>query len=94
MPIDPLTEKLLPLKTAANYFPARRRGSKVAISTIWRWIHSGTRAGVRLGAIRIGNQTYTSEHAIGEFIAAQNEPRDATSPSTGNAIKRLARLGL
>ena len=94
MPIDPMTERLLPLKEAAGRFPTRRRGARVAISTIWRWVHAGTRGGVRLEAIRVGHQMYTSERAIAEFIAAQNECRVAIAPSTGEAMKRLERLGL
>jgi hypothetical protein len=94
MPIDPMTERLVPLKEAATRFPTRRRGAKVAISTIWRWIHVGTRGGVRLAALRVGSQTYTSERAISEFIAAQNDCRTAVSPSASEAMRRLDRLGL
>lgn len=94
MPIDPTTDRLLSLKQAAERFPTRRRGAKVAISTIWRWIHGGTHTGVRLAAIRIGKQIYTSERAIGEFIAAQNEPRDVVPSAARDAMKRLERAGL
>jgi hypothetical protein len=94
MQIDPGTDRLLSLKQAAERFPTRRRGARVAISTIWRWITGGTHTGVRLAAIRIGRQTYTSERAITEFIAAQNDPRNVVSPSARDAMKRLERAGL
>jgi hypothetical protein len=94
MPIDPRTDRLLSLKQAAERFPARRRGARVAISTIWRWTQAGTHTGVRLAAIRIGKQVYTSEEAIGEFIAAQNSPQDVVHPTARDAMKRLERAGL
>jgi hypothetical protein len=94
MPIDPITDRLLPLREAAALFPSRRKGTRVNIATLWRWMTTGTR-GVVLETVRVGNQNYTTEQAIRDFIAAQSRPTAAAMPlPSDNAIERLERLGL
>lgn len=96
MPIDPITDRLLPLREAADLFPRRRKGTKVNIATLWRWMTTGSR-GVVLETVRVGSQNYTTEQAIRDFIAAQSQPTAVSAPSgnaSASAIKRLERLGL
>ena len=67
MPIDPLAGDLLTLAQAARLFPPRRRESRLATSTLWRWATRGVR-GTRLDVVRVGGVTYTTAAAIREFI--------------------------
>jgi hypothetical protein len=51
--------------------------------------------GVVLETVRVGNQNYTTERAIRDFITAQSRSADApTPPPADSAIKRLEKLGL
>jgi hypothetical protein len=96
MPIDPINDRLLPLRDAADLFPRRRMGAKVNVATLWRWMTRGTH-GVVLETVRVGNQNYTTEQAVREFIVAQSRPIAADGHATSNsttAIKRLEQLGL
>jgi len=94
MPIDPIKDRLLPLRDAAELFPRRRKGTKVNIATLWRWMTTGAR-GLVLETVRVGNQNYTTEQAVRAFIAAQSRPTAAPIPrSADSAIRRLEKLGL
>ena len=96
MPIDPINDRLLPLREAADLFPRRRRGAKVNIATLWRWMTTGAR-GVVLETVRVGHQNYTTEQAVREFIAAQNRPiahPGSSASCTTSVMKRLEQLGL
>ena len=96
MPIDPINDRLLPLREAADLFPRRRMGAKVNVATLWRWMTRGAR-GVVLETVRVGNQNYTTEQAVREFIVAQSRPKATIrlNPShAASAIKRLEKLGL
>jgi hypothetical protein len=68
MPIDPLTEELLPFTTAANRLPRLRAGRPVSPATLWRWASHGLR-GVKLEICRIGGTTCTSTQALRRFFA-------------------------
>jgi hypothetical protein len=96
MPIDPINDRLLPLREAAGLFPRRRMGTKVNITTLWRWMKTGAR-GVVLETVRVGNQNYTTEQAVRDFIAAQsrpNAPLNLNPSHAASAIRRLEHLGL
>ena len=98
MPIDPINDRLLTLGEAADLFPRRRMGSKVNIATLWRWMKTGAR-GVVLETVRVGNQNYTTEQAVRNFIVAQSRPKTPlaiipTPNHAATAIKRLEKLGL
>lgn len=94
MPIDPISDRLLPLREAAALFPRRRKGARVNIATLWRWMTTGTR-GVVLETVRVGNQNYTTEQAIRDFIEAQSRPAAGpVSRPADSAIRRLEKLGL
>jgi hypothetical protein len=96
MSIDPINDRLLPLREAAGLFPRRRMGTKVNIATLWRWMTTGAR-GVVLETVRVGNQNYTTEQAVRDFIATQSRPMATPAPHCShatNAMTRLDRLGL
>lgn len=99
MPIDPLAGNLLTLAQAARALPTRRRGSKVAVSTVWRWATRGIR-GVRLEIVRVGGVTYTTAAAIRDFVEQTNSAASpGQSPSrpsrrSQRAVADLDRLGI
>jgi Protein of unknown function (DUF1580) len=70
--LDLTAETLLPLSRAARVLPASRRGRPVNVSTLFRWVTKGTR-GVRLEALRLGGQWFTSEEALRRFAARLTE---------------------
>ena len=65
--IDLNKEKPLALKDACLH----RMLNRPNISTIWRWITTGTR-GVKLESVLIGGQRYTTDEAIQRFIKSLN----------------------
>jgi len=67
--IDPLTEDVFPLSAApTNFpFPARRRGAKPHISTIYRWAVHGCR-GIYLETIQVGGTRCTSRESLRRFF--------------------------
>ncbi len=90
-------EELLTFAEAAKVLPQRRGGSKVAISTLWRWSRRGSR-GVVLRTVRVGGAVYTSREALVDFIAARSAVDHAPQhpmPTTASkrAIKELERMG-
>jgi hypothetical protein len=95
--IDINTETILSIADAARRLPG-----KPHLSTVWRWITSGTRYG-KLESVVIGGQRFTSAEALQRF--AEQSTRAATgrplSPSTKEreaAITKaeadLAKLGI
>jgi hypothetical protein len=95
MPIDPLTETVIPFAEAARRLPRLRAGRPVNDATLWRWASSGLR-GVRLETLRVGGTTCTSAEALRRFFAALNgTPAPAPVPSTaGDAEAALDRIGI
>jgi hypothetical protein len=92
MPIAPLDADLLTLRDAAKLLPPRRGGSRIAISTLWRWASRGC-GGVRLEIIRVGGVAYTTREAIAEFVAKRSIPAAHTaiptpSPTVGASSSR------
>ena len=65
--IDLERETLVPFGAAAKYVP-RRRGRKVAATTLWRWITAGFR-GVRLEGLRTPAGWATTVQAVQRFLA-------------------------
>ena len=72
MPIDLEHEKVVSLADAAKWLPALRRGKKLHISTLYRWISRG-QSGVRLEALKIGRTLVTSHEALSRFALAVSE---------------------
>ena len=58
----------------------QRRGKKIAISTIYRWVTHGLR-GVKLETAYVGGIRYTSKQAFDRFVQAITNAR-ASDPST------------
>jgi hypothetical protein len=58
---------LIPLREVPEYLP-RRKGKRIAYSTIFRWCQRGIR-GKRLETCRIGGMRFTSREAIDRFVA-------------------------
>ncbi len=80
-------ENCLPITEVPKILP-RRRGKKIAHSTIWRWIAKGVR-GVRLEAWRLGGTYYTSPQALEHFAKALAalEPADrVVLPARANGV--------
>ncbi len=88
--IDIKTERLIPLREVPQLgiIPARRSGSRLNVSTIYRWALHGQR-GIKLESLKIGGQRVTSLNAIQTFCTAlaRNEVV-APNPKT----KQLASL--
>jgi len=99
MPIDPLSDQLLTMTEAARLLPKRRGGSKVAITTLWRWRTRGSK-GVRLATVRVGGCVYTTAAALRDFIESQSGTAAALpaaeSPSrrSRRAMRELEKMGL
>ena len=82
--IDTFSEKIISLEVAANHVGAIS-GKKRNRSIILRWINRGV-AGVRLEAVRIGGEIYTSERAINLFLnesCVANRRRHSQATSAG-----------
>ena len=100
MPIDPLSEELLTMSQAAALLPKRRGGSRVAITTLWRWRTRGSK-GVRLATVRVGGCVYTTAAALRDFIESQQSGTAAALPAAESPSRRsrramaeLERMGL
>lgn len=61
------SETLFPLVEASNYLP-KRRGKKVHVSTLFRWVSRGV-SGVHLETCKVGGIRYTSLEALRRFRA-------------------------
>jgi uncharacterized protein DUF1580 len=66
--IDVDKELLVPLAEVPKLLPTRR-GKRVHISTVFRWIRSGARGRV-LDSILVGGIRYTSREEISRFLTA------------------------
>ncbi len=71
MPIDPEREELLTLTEATKALP-KMRGTRPAISTLWRWCRKGRR-GVHLEYVRVGRNICTTREALWRFFVAAAE---------------------
>lgn len=99
MAIDLETEKLIPLREAADLLPRMRRGKGIAYSTLWRWALRGTR-GVRLESVRVPGGLATTKEAVQRFIMALGSAQSTSarevpvSYRTRQADAVLRRAGL
>jgi hypothetical protein len=82
--IDHETETLMSLAQAAKRLPRRNDGRPVHPATIARWTRQGI-AGVKLEAIRLGRQWYTSIEACQRFFEALTRA-SGPKPATGTGI--------
>ena len=67
--IEIQSEQPITLADAARRLPSSRRGKRVHVATLVRWIRFGVR-GQKLEAIRIGASQMTSVEALQRFAAA------------------------
>jgi hypothetical protein len=109
MSFDPAIELPLPLVQVPklSWLPRRRRGRKIHVSTIFRWVERGIR-GTRLEAMRVGGTLCTSEAALKRFFSALSaadplcsaaNPAPSRTPAAAsraqrNAEKRLQAAGI
>ena len=75
--IDPTVEKVVPLNRA-------RIPGNPHTATRWRWCLSGLKGGVKLESIKIGGVRYTSQEAVGRFIARLNADQPDAVPEPPN----------
>jgi hypothetical protein len=91
--IDPTAEPLIPFSRVPDlaWLPPRRRGEKLAESTLYRWAREGFR-GVKLEVVHVGGTCCTSEAALKRFFArlAKRAERGA---KRRNKRRRLAVTG-
>lgn len=64
--IDPLLERLITLKMAADLLP-NARGQRASYNAVWRWALKGVR-GHHLPTVMVGGIRYTTEGAIRHWI--------------------------
>jgi hypothetical protein len=69
--LDLLVERVVPLTQVPRLgiIPARRRGSRLNLRTVYRWTEAGL-CGVRLATIAVGGQRVTTVEALLRFFAA------------------------
>ena len=79
--IDWQSETLIPFAEAAKHVPGRRGH----VATLYRWAQRRTNP---LETIKIGTRVYTSEEAIGRFIAGCNGT--APPPASEGQERRIA----
>lgn len=85
--IDLRHEKLLTLAEAARHpsLPARRRGKRVHVSSLYRYAKTGIR-GVKLEVVRFAGNLCTSEKALQRFCEALTQI-DSNRSSITNLTK-------
>ena len=84
-----INEELLTFTEATKILPKRRRGRKVATSTLYRWAKRGLR-GVRLEVTQVGGTMCTSRAALRRFfnrltVAAQREVQTSRQDPFGTS---------
>ena len=81
MSIDLANERMVAVTEVPEHLP-RRRGKKVHISTIYRWIQRGARGKVLESAL-LGGIRYTSLEALQRFLGdTPSQLRDRRRPTT------------
>lgn len=96
MSIELRCETLLSFHDAAELLPTRRRGSRLHISTLYRWAIRGCR-GHRLETIVLGGQRVTSLEALQRFfdkLTAVRSPLFADATMNGSPRQAAASAAL
>lgn len=99
--IDIMKEDLIPLRDVTKLLPPTRRGRRIHVSCVYRWIGRGLK-GHRLEFIQVGGSTYTSREALQRWTEKLTSPphsitsHPSTSSSDDQAVmERVARkLGI
>lgn len=84
--IDQATEELITLTAACKLLPARRRGKKPHVSTLYRWSSVGCR-GVVLEILQVGGTKCTSREALARFFQRLTE-------QCGSQVATVSREGV
>lgn len=92
--LDLSEQNLMSFAEVTRRLPPSPSGKKRHVATIHRWRRPGVR-GVRLEAIRIGHQYFTSWSAVTRFVEriSQSEPDSAEGPSDPHASDSCQALG-
>jgi hypothetical protein len=95
VPINTLTETVVPFAEAARRLPRLRGDRPVNPATLWRWATSGLR-GIRLETCRVGGTRCTSLEALARFFAALEGRKvpPAPVPTPGKVEAELDRIGI
>jgi hypothetical protein len=92
--IDISKKELITLDEAAQLLPAGRRGRRVNLSTIFRWVVEGSN-GIRLEAVRIGARWLTTTACLQRFAEQLTEAalseQSATPSTPGEQPEAIAR---
>jgi hypothetical protein len=95
-----------PFRELTKLLPGRRRGEKVSERTLERWRDDGVQRGncrVKLHVIRLGNDWFTCDTWVKDFVAACNaepantsdsESRKPRTPSQRDRVSANARAQL
>ena len=85
--IDISSEAVVTLTEATKHLPARRKGKRPNVATLYRWAQVGVR-GVRLETLQVGGTKCTSLEALQRFCERLTDPRTAASARTSKACSR------
>lgn len=91
--IDPINDKLIPLREVPGLLP-KRDGKKIHIRTVYRWVHRGVR-GKKLETIRVGGPYYTTSEALADFFGVHGSSgihQIKKQPTTRHSSRSTARL--
>lgn len=89
MAIDITCEQVVTLTQATRHVPARRKGKKPAVSTMYRWSMGGVR-GIKLETLMVGGTRCTSVQALQRFFERITAATDGTLTSSSTMNRRRA----
>jgi len=93
MAIDVFSETVLTLSEAAKRLPRVRRGKKIHVSSLYRWIMGGRRSRdgmvVRLETVKVGGTTCTSLEALQRFFDRLTGDATVLTPPIRTRRQRL-----
>lgn len=84
--------KKIPLKDLPAHLP-KKRGKKIAVSTIYRWTRAGV-AGVRLETSWVGGMRVVDLSAVDEFFEAVARSRQPDRPTSSPTRPRDTKTSL
>ena len=91
--IDLAVETLIPLNQIPHRVPSARRGKRIGLATLYRWLDRG------LESVKIGGTRYSSTEALARFAQQspaptppQNPLRVRAAPITDSAREARRRL--
>jgi hypothetical protein len=95
MSINIFEESLLTFAQAARILPKTDRGTRVHISSIWRWARAGLKGTsgmvVRLETVKVGGRRCTSKEALQRFLDRLQDQLPEISPPYPTSRARKAR---